>query len=240
MAFDATAWPLARAMVAQTVERSGAPGPIAAWTQRHLRRRVNDICGPPRREVGPDARGWDGADRIAIMVHWSADGVVSRSVSETVGQLDGLGYQVAVVSTCDAPGLLRWPHGRPDGAAVYRRPNVGIDFGSWGAMLSALPMLRKAGKVLLLNDSMVGPFAPMDSLIESFEHANCDVWGLASTTQIAPHFQSSFIGYKGGVLADGPLAAFWTDVRLQPSKEVMIKRHARTANLNSSSFGTCG
>jgi lipopolysaccharide biosynthesis protein len=198
-----------------------------SFTERHARRRVNDVCAPPRLEVGPDARGWNGSTRVAVLVHWSADGTVSRSVSETLQQLERLGYLTAVASTCEAPGPLRWPHGRPDDVAVYRRPNVGIDFGTWGAMLTALPGLRSAERVLLTNDSLLGPFAAIDGIIRDYESAPCDVWGLVSSNQMSPHVQSHFVGYRGGVLTDAPLVHFWSNIRLQPSKEAMIKRYER-------------
>ncbi len=195
--------------------------------QRYARRRVNDVCAPPRRESGPDVRDWRGCDRVAVLVHWSADGAVSRSVSQTVQQLDRLGYRIAVASTCESPEPLSWHHGRPDSVAVYRRPNLGIDFGTWGAMLSAFPVLRGADRVLLLNDSLVGPFAPLDDIIAGFESAPGDVWGLVDSNQMSPHFQSHCVGYRDGVLTDAPLVHFWSNIRLLPSKESMIKRYER-------------
>lgn len=214
--------------MASTVQAtSRIPPATQAWLDRHLRRRVTDVCAPPVLESGPDVRAWSGVERVAVMVHWSADGSVSRSVSETVGQLTRLGYQVAVCSTCESPSRLVWEHGRPDSTAVYRRPNIGIDFGTWSAMLGAFPRLRAADKVLLLNDSLVGPFEPIDPIVAKFESAVCDVWGLISTNQQSPHFQSHFVGYKSGVLTDSPLIRFWSNVRLQPTKRDMIRKYER-------------
>lgn len=195
------------------------------WLQRHARRRVVDVCDPPVLESGPDVRGWVGADRLAVMVHWSADGTVSRSVSRTVQQLHDRGYLVAVCSTCEAPGPLRWGPGRPDDVAVYRRPNIGIDFGTWSAMLTAFPGLRGGGRVLLLNDSLLGPFSDLGPILDRFESSPADVWGLVDSNQMARHFQSHFVGYQSGVLCDAPLTHFWTSIRLQPTKELMIKRY---------------
>jgi lipopolysaccharide biosynthesis protein len=80
-------------------------------------------------------------------------------------------------------------------------------------------------QVLLVNDSMVGPFASIDPILARFESADCDVWGLISTTQDAPHFQSHFVGYKGGALATPELVKFWEDVRIEPSKRALILRY---------------
>jgi lipopolysaccharide biosynthesis protein len=197
------------------------------WVRRHARRRVNDVCRPPQHESGPDVRDFAGAARVAVMVHWSADGSVSRSVTESCRQLSELGYHVAVCSTCEAAGPLRWQHGKPDSVAVYRRPNVGIDFGTWGAMLTQYPELRRSANVLLLNDSLIGPFSSLGPIVGGFEASGADVWGLVDSNQMSPHFQSHFVGYRGGVLTDPPLVHFWSSIRLQPTKELMIKRYER-------------
>lgn len=195
--------------------------------EKWLRRRVNDICAPPRHESGPVVSEFRGSDRIAVMVHWSADGSVSRSVSQSVLRLAERGYRVVICSTCEAPGALRWKDGEPADTAVYRRPNVGIDFGTWGAMLTHFPELRTPPHVLLLNDSLVGPFAPLDDVINRFEGSGADIWGLVDSNQHSAHFQSHFVGYRGGVLTDPPLVRFWSNIRLQPSKEAMIDRYER-------------
>lgn len=214
-------------MPAGTAEKRIGPHRASAFLDRHARRKVNEICQPPRHEAGPDVRSWAGAPRVAVMVHWSDDGRVSRSVSQFVQELARLDYRTVVASTCEAPGPLQWPHGRPEDVAVYRRPNVGIDFGTWGAMLTHYPVLRTAQRALLVNDSMLGPFSPIDGIVADFESAPCDVWGLVSTNQMSPHFQSHFVGYKDGILTDAPLAHFWSTIRLQPTKEAMIKRYER-------------
>lgn len=206
---------------------AGSSTAAQLWMQRHARRRVVDICRPPLLESGPDVRGWTGADRMAVMVHWSADGTVSRSVSQTVSQLHAEGYLVAVCSTSEAAGPLQWTHGKPSDAAVYRRPNVGIDFGTWSAMLTTFPGLRGSARVLLMNDSLLGPFTDLAPVIRRFESSRADIWGLVDSNQLSHHFQSHFVGYQAGVLCDPPLTHFWTSIRLQPTKEMMIRRYER-------------
>ena len=94
-------------------------------------------------------------------------------------------------------------------------------------MLTAFPQLRAAANVVLMNDSMLGPFASIAPIIEQSQATDCDVWGLVDSNQRSPHFQSHFVGYRGGVLTDAPLVHFWSNIRLQPTKETMIKRYER-------------
>lgn len=194
--------------------RSPGPGP-----------RVIDVASPPQREAGPDVADWDSPGAVVVMVHWSAATAVSRSVSESLREFVAAGYQVAFCSTSEVAGPLSWPHGLPEGVAVYRRPNVGYDFGSWAAMLHSFPQLRRADRLLLVNDSLVGPFASIGGVLEEFATTEAEVWGLVSSSEYTPHLQSHFVGYRSGVLANGPLADFWEDIRLQPTKLELIFRY---------------
>lgn len=106
-----------------------------------------------------------------------------------------------------------------------RKPNVGYDFGSWAVGLAMFPRLRDAGTVVLANDSLVGPFASIDGMLDRLHATTADVWGLTETLQFARHLQSYFVAYRGGVLADAPLDWFWRGVRHHADKQTIIHRN---------------
>lgn len=185
------------------------------------RPRVVDIADPPRHLAGEQVDQWTEPEAVVVLVHWSDRSEVSRSVVESVRQFLANGYRVALCSSAES---LHWPE-PPAGLAIYRRPNIGYDFGSWAAMLTEFPQLRSADRLLLINDSLVGPFADITPILQDFHNHDGAVWGLVSTTQDGPHLQSHFVGYRGGVLAEGPLARFWDDIRVEPSKRDLILRY---------------
>ena len=187
--------------------------------------RVVDACEPPRLERGPAIEDWGDPGSVALLVHWSATPLVSRSVSRSIAEFVAAGYQVAFCSAAEVPQPLDWPHGLPDGVSVYRRPNVGYDFGSWAAMLAAHPGLSAAGRVVLANDSLVGPFATIAPILGRFDAAECDVWGLIGTNQDGEHLQSHFVGYRDGALQHPAVHDFWQGVRLQRTKLAIIRRY---------------
>jgi hypothetical protein len=172
-------------------------------------------------ERGPSAP--DPGQPVAVIAHWSPDERLTRSVETLVAELDAAGYFCALVSTSASPRALvgrdcdLWRR-----VAVVRRPNIGYDFGSWASYLNARPEVRRAPLVLLVNDSLVGPFASLSPILESFAACPTDIWGLTSTTQDWPHLQSHFVGYKDGILEDPALRRFWERVRVQPSKRRLI------------------
>lgn len=168
------------------------------------------------------------ASRVAVLAHWSERPTVTRSFRALVGALVAGGYRILVVSgaTCDSP--LGWREsdadGWPDVVRVLRKPNLGYDFGSWAVGLDSAPWVARAPYVVLANDSLVGPFAPIGHLIAAFEDSPADVWGLTETLQFTRHVQSFLVGYRRGVLDEPPLARFWRTVRHYRDKSQVIHR----------------
>jgi lipopolysaccharide biosynthesis protein len=161
-------------------------------------------------------------ERIAVFAHWAADARVSRSAVELTRALLGFGYEVVFVSAAEGTAPLEWAADRPAGVTVLRRPNIGYDFGSWATALDRYPAIAATPHVLLLNDSLVGPFQPIDHLLERFHESAADVWGLTDTTQFCHHLQSYCLGFKSRTLLEAPLSRFWLDIRVEPSRERVI------------------
>jgi len=170
------------------------------------------------RSSGPNAR-------TAIIAHWSPDGRADRSTSALTNAVLANGYEVVVVSTAQSTQPLEWAGGRPAGITVLRRPNIGYDFGSWATALEHCPRIAVSTHVLMLNDSLVGPFQPIDDLLEHFHQSPADVWGMTDTTQFRHHLQSYCLGFKSRRLLEAPLARFWRSIRVETSREGVIWRN---------------
>jgi hypothetical protein len=190
-------------------------------------------------EAGPRvAASWAPA-RAAVLACWSETPTVSRSLRALVSELTLAGLEVLLVRAVDEPTPLDWgPEGLPVGVSVVRRPNVGYDFGSWCAALAGFPGLAGAERLLLVNDSFLGPFGSLRTILGHFDEVPVDVWGLASSAQIGFHLQSHMIGYRNGVLADSGPQRFWRGIRVQPSKPEMIAAYevGQTTMLRAESY----
>ena len=166
-----------------------------------------------------------GADRVAVVAQYSPTARVTRSLSSYVRELVRCGYRVVVVSASEDPAELTWPSPPPSEVTVLRKPNVGYDFGSWAVALDHVPSIREARRVLLTNDSLLGPFAPLDGLLGRYESCRADVWGVTDSWQLGHHLQSYLLGFTGGILADPPLARFFQEVREQRTKMDVVMRY---------------
>jgi lipopolysaccharide biosynthesis protein len=164
-------------------------------------------------------------DRVAVIAHWSAEAQVSRSLGALARSFADRQYRVVLCSAASVPDSLRLPEDLVDRVTVLRKPNVGYDFGSWAVAQAWDPSIRQGRHVILVNDSLVGPFGDLGDVISRYEASHADVLGLTNTTQFGPHLQSYFLGFNRGALADPPLAAFWLGIRHQSDKAKVIQRY---------------
>lgn len=190
----------------------------------HLRQlpRVVDVAPVTSAEL--DAPASEDAERVAFLAHWSEGERQSRSTIRLIAELQRLRYRVVVCSTSPAPGRLDFSVDdvRPDELTVLRRANLGYDFGSWAVAMAAREELLDRPYVLVVNDSLVGPFAPLDVIITDFEQTTADVWGMVESDQFGRHLQSFFRGFRYGVLAEPAMRRFWRDLRVVPDKSALI------------------
>lgn len=160
--------------------------------------------------------------RAAIIASFGTSQIVSLSLTQLVAQLKLAGYSVVLVRASDNPTPLEWDPSALLPDIVIRKPNIGYDFGSLAVGIAMVPEILGRAHVLLVNDSLLGPFAPLTGLISDFESSTADVWGACQTLQVIPHLQSFFIGFHGGVLQDPSLKSFWSSIKHETDKSRII------------------
>ncbi|WP_181243282.1 rhamnan synthesis F family protein [Glaciihabitans tibetensis] len=175
------------------------------------------------------------SDRYAVIASYGAVPTVSTSLESMVQRLEECGYTVIVSRASDNPAPLQWSEDFTGSALVLRKPNIGYDFGSWAVALKRFPQVRRAPYVLLVNDSLVGPFGSLQTMVDDFEQAGADVWAATNTTQFFPHIQSFFMGFRAGALDLKGLRDFWFSLRVETDKQAII--HAYELGLSRLLFG---
>lgn len=215
-----TAWEGSRA---RKVARTGLHAARAAdWRMRAL---ANRTAPAGLRVVAGDLASRAAistTDRIALIAEHSRARRVRPSALHLAAALSRAGYVGVVIAARDPWVRLQAPD-VPDGVVVLRRANLGYDFGSWAAVLAAYPGLARAEHVILTNDSILGPFGPVDDLLERIETCGTDVWGATRSLQIRPHLQSFFLAFNHGVLARPPLAGFFAGIaHLRSKRDVVL------------------
>lgn len=172
--------------------------------------------------VDPAPDGLAAGERAAFVASYAPDGRVSPSVAALVDNLAERDYAVVLIRASESGDAPEWPGLPPARVAVVRKPNIGYDFGSWAVGMDRFPRLARRDRVLLVNDSLVGPFSGMETLLEDFEDSRCDAWGAVRSTETVPHLQSYFLGFRAGVLGDRVLRRFWSNLPLLDDKVAMV------------------
>lgn len=191
------------------------------------------ISGWRARDLDPSAvlRAWPDTDPVlrpdvAVFIHFDPEGRVRPRVRRYLAALREAGLSVVFAS--NAERLL------PDDEAALRglcdaylvRRNIGYDFGAMREALTHWRLPREATRsVLLVNDSVVGPFALLRPLLDRIDFATADVWGATDSPQRGWHLQSFFLAAGRAALTHPAWAAFWDDVRPAQSKEWVIGRY---------------
>ncbi|MCX2563591.1 rhamnan synthesis F family protein [Acetobacter thailandicus] len=75
---------------------------------------------------------------------------------------------------------------------TYTRPNKGLDFGAWCYLRNHIPT-HNVPFIVLANDSVFGPFAPLPPLLQKFKASQKPAWGLVASRAVTPHLQSWFV-----------------------------------------------
>jgi lipopolysaccharide biosynthesis protein len=169
--------------------------------------------------------GESSSDRVAVIAQFSEQHRISRSLNTLIAELLGEGYRVIVSSSCTSPSELIFDKSVSDKVTVLRKPNVGYDFGSWACGLAWDVNISRARHVVFVNDSLVGPFSPLEKVLTGFHESKADVYGLTDTAQFGYHLQSYFLGFKNGVLEEQPLRRFWMGIRHERDKDKTIQRN---------------
>jgi hypothetical protein len=163
--------------------------------------------------------------RVAVVASYALEPPASRSLIALITEFEAEGYTVVLVRASDTVHRPVWPDTSTISPIVIAKPNIGYDFGSWATALAVFPEIASVQRVILANDSLLGPFAPLSTMIADFEQSSSDVWGATDTTEYFPHLQSYLLGFTGGVLAHRAVRSFWRHIRVIADKDAIVVRY---------------
>lgn len=165
-------------------------------------------------------------DDVALFVHYDPDGKVNAHTRRFVSELADTGRSVIFVT--NSGRLLEEDKRflRIHCAAVLVRRNIGYDFGAWRDGLETLSLPRENTRsILLVNDSIIGPFDEIQKLMDSIDHQDADVWGITESWQLGYHLQSFFLSCGPAAIRSKAWRDFWRSVKPVPSKDWIVRRY---------------
>lgn len=179
------------------------------------------------RALKPFALDLPGAE-LALFVTHAPAGAVKPHARLHAKALRDKGFSVVVIAATDrldSPAFEDWA-GEVDG--FYARANEGYDFAAWAHAAASIEGVARAGAILLVNDSVIGPIdgASFDRTVSRLRASKADLIGLTDNYEHLHHLQSYFLYSKGpGVQA---LLAMLSEVVSFPDKEDVIDAYEIT------------
>lgn len=162
------------------------------------------------------------ARRLAIFCHYDPAGEIKAPVREYVGELFSAGWPVIFVSSSPALEQSDVEQIEPFCVRVVHRENTGYDFGCWRDGLNEAGDYRTLESMLLVNDSVLGPFSPLEGLLARCDDT-ADVWGLTDNLDFTRHLQSYFLLFRPNALQSRAFQKFWREFVFANSKNWIIR-----------------
>ena len=145
----------------------------------------------------------------AIYVHFDPDGQVDDYVVHQVSALADAGFRVTFVS--NSPALPDDSRARISAFCkdIIWRFNTGYDFGAYKDGIASIGNLDQLSGLLLMNDSVYGPFRQLREVLSRLDGSTADFWGIADSFEYQHHIQTFFMFFFPTVLQTPAFRRFW-------------------------------
>ena len=175
-------------------------------------------------ETIPGDQNLDQAKKIAVYAHYDSAGQVHGYVITQLTALSDAGFCVVFVTNSqeldeESIALLKPYVGR-----ILCRQNIGYDFGAYRDAILSIEQRHSLDALLIANDSVYGPFKPLDALLTSSEENDIDVLAMTDSWEIRYHLQSYFMLFNKAALAKAEFWQFWSDLRYINNKDAVVRQ----------------
>jgi GT2 family glycosyltransferase len=201
-----------------SAECSAAINPQIAFTRRRLEiidryfpGEVKTCQGRAKVTIHGDVASDLSGERVCIFVAFAPDGRLLPYTLRYLSELKAQGFQIVLVVNEIGPHRLP-AEALSLARIVMLRDNFGFDFGAWRDAVSRIPSVWNAKLLLFTNDSIVGPFHGIDSLLSRIEQNTAPLFFATESEFAVPHFQSFFWGVKGAGMSNDVVRSFLASV----------------------------
>ena len=179
-------------------------------------------------------------DALCVFASFEKTGCVASYVELYLKSLRDAGFDIIFVQSSDyAPAKGSYESIRPYCRQIINRKNIGYDFYSWKVGLERSHDLKSYERLLITNDSVVGPFTPLAPILNRMDAESNALWGMTDCSETGSyHLQSYFLYCHRQVFTKPFFTRFWNSVRVLNQKwqivveyEVGFSRSALAADV---------
>ena len=104
------------------------------------------------------------------------------------------------------------------------------DFGSWSELIKHIgwETIEKYENLILVNDSVYGPFYDIQKVVKNFSNSNYDFYGFTpNPKRLTYHIQSYFFIFKHNIITDKIFQNFFDNIISVQNKVEIIKKYEK-------------
>ncbi|MGO4493339.1 rhamnan synthesis F family protein [Arthrobacter sp. 2YAF22_2] len=144
------------------------------------------------------------------MAHYDVKRVLRRHTLNSILMYSEAADQMVLVSTSGLQS--EYLDKLPKSVTYIERDNFGYDFFSYKWGLDTVDDYADFDRVLIVNDSFVGPLVPLEAILESENCSSADFAGLTLSERHSTHAQSFFFTFTSSVSKSKSFRSFWGDM----------------------------
>jgi lipopolysaccharide biosynthesis protein len=159
---------------------------------------------------------------VCVFVSYSPTGHIKPHVKHHLDALNSVGFQCVLVLVVDrfVNKSYRFPSQQLAGCVI--RLNAGFDFGAWADTFRLFPQLWQAKRLLIVNDSIIGPLSDFSNFMSDVLDVKADVVGLTESWEVRRHFQSFFLLFNSTALKSSQFRSMWASIENLKTKTDVI------------------
>ncbi len=162
--------------------------------------------------------------RAAIYVSFDANSALQEHVVAQLAALAACGRRVIFISNSPALPADIVARVAPYVREVVHRRNFGHDFGAYKDGLARLGNLADLHSLVLMNDSCLGPFSPLQAVEERAEASGHAIFGITENWAHAYHVQTYYVWLTGSLVRSAAFATFWRGLLISQPRSMVIFR----------------
>ncbi|MBG6083551.1 rhamnan synthesis F family protein [Zhihengliuella flava] len=160
---------------------------------------------------------------LVVMAHFDFERRLREHTLRTLEALSADSDRVVVVSTS---GLREQDLARlPPRVEFIARANYGYDFYSYKWALDAVGNFGDFDRLVICNDSFVGPLVPLRDVVDSTQARSCDLMGMTYSHHHGGHVQSFFMSVNSHVARSRAFRRFWQDMEPVTNRMDVIHKY---------------
>ncbi len=159
-------------------------------------------------------------NRLVVFAHYDRDNKVDDYVYYYLLQLREISKELVFVTTSNiSDGSIN--RLKVLCSKVIVRENSGHDFLSYKVGIECADFI-KFDEVVLCNDSVYGPFYPLDNIFKLMKDKDCSFWGMTHSEELSYHLQSYFLVFRKSIVTSLIFHEFWESVTALKTRKQII------------------